>query len=207
VETPHHATETEGSPEKENPIMGMELTNTLLLLDENDLDHPYGDDFETFEDLVEALEDHATRLDNGCSSLHLVGYASERFDTTQMGPDSYFTSYWLKEDAPWQAVLTCVFGQQANITGAIVDAFFRTGDLNAFMAALKRHLVQSVIAERYSEVQSLSAAMEDATRAELPGFRHPACYSSSGLSDAYDMRDENHGPGKRVLLEIAHGWD
>ena len=186
--------------------MGMELTNTLLLLDENDLDHPYGDDFETFEDLVEALEDYATRLDNGCSSLHLVGYASERFDTTQMGPDSYFTSYWLKEDAPWQAVLTCVFEQQARITGAIVDAFFRTGDLNALMAALKQRLVQSVIAERYSEVQSLSAAMEDATRAGLPGFRHPVCYSSSGLSDAYDMRDENHGPGKRVLLEIAHGW-
>lgn len=199
-----------------NPMeteMGLHYVNKLLLLDEREL--PLTPAAATFPELeaavvaecsaeFEGAEDPEFE-DTGFPEYELLGIASERFNRSSLHDGNYAEPTWL-QDAGWDATVEDVFKWTGCGSHAQLDP--HADGQQGFEDRMRSEILQHISAAQYGQAGDLCHALAGFQKSGgLPGFRDAYHMTTGGEDDLLDYRRQNHGPGQRILAEIAFVWD
>lgn len=184
--------------------MGNFYYTKAALLDETDLECEGWPEAESLEDLWDTAVGTMSDLVHGEDVLfEPLALVSERFDAVCDMSDHYSASL-IKDD--WQMSLKEIASRFASLDDSMMDPFLKSGDVKVLENRMQSELVNLVQARKYAIACALITGLENLNEAELPGFRRSHHLSLGGDDEAYDLREKNHGPGRRLVLEYAVVW-
>lgn len=187
--------------------MGSYYVNKLLLLDEKDAEQDYGFGFDDFDELREYMMQFAEEEIGNRSGPEIVtiGCASERFDQSREWSD-YHGTCWASTGLTWHQSLERLYSRLGGIDAAAISKFQQFENTQELLDEVKEQIGGCLDEENFATARNLVTSLENLKAAGLPCFRTASDFDASEEEGAYDLRKSNHGPGTRVLVEIALDW-
>ncbi len=184
--------------------MGNITINKGLLLDERDLD---GRPHAGLESLAERIHDHlALELEpEDWPLLEILGVASERFGATHCFPFDNARPRWISATGD---VRSALLAECRRLGLPDSEALLEMADTapGAIAPRLRAGVCAHVMAGEDGAAQNLLCALAGLGKSGLPGVLDRASFSNAGDETLHDFRSADHGPGTRLLAEIAFNW-
>ncbi|MGY9037459.1 MAG: hypothetical protein ACKVLA_06525 [Rhodobacterales bacterium] len=188
--------------------MGGYCINKALLLDEGEIEEYSGWQSDSFEDLWEIAAEFARdRVGNWENPwVEIIGCTSERFNTSEF-ISCEKRSLWVEQDRHWTDTLMKIFTSLSQIEHHIAAQFLQDPDKDRLMTDITSQIGTALERESFYEARALVTAVENLRLAGLPCFRSAYHLTSGGTDEGYDLRKEDLGPGRRVIVEMAFVWE
>ena len=185
--------------------MGNITINKGLLLDERDLD---GLPHAGLESLAERIHDHLVNefeAEDGWPLLEILGVASERFGATHCFPFEDARPQWIAATGNVRSALLAEC-QRLGLPDpeALLDMAHTAQ--GAIETRLRARICEHVMAGEDGAAENLLCALAGLGESGLPGVLDRTSFSDAGDEMLHDFRTADHGPGTRLLAEIAFNW-
>lgn len=185
--------------------MGNYTVSKGILLDERDFE---GAPHAGLESLAERIHDHLAdefELEEGWPLLEVLGVASERFDGTHIFGFESTRPQWIDAEGDFRSAL---LAEYERLRLPEPEALLRLAETapTAVEPGLRQKICEQVLAGAYRHAERLMSALADIREVRLPGIRTEDHFSREGDEELLDFRQANHGPGTRLLAEIAFNW-
>lgn len=187
--------------------MGTYTIHKCVLLDERSLNHYVAEPQDEFDTLCEYIRD-AISVPIGCMDdmgpvIDIAGIVSERFDTA-INTAEYRDPIFIRDN--WHNSVREIALLLGSIQPDALSKFMKDGDQAALIGNQHSAITKAIDEGKYEKARFLCQGVENLADAGLPGIRHSAYMTCGGDYDAYDLRDTDYGPGRRLLIEYTLGW-
>lgn len=188
--------------------MGGVYTNRALLLDEREIEEFTGLEAENPADLYDFATDHADDLLGGWDHPWVVflGCSSERFNSSTLLNFDY-RSQWVSDQRDWSQMIQAIASDLGQLDRENVNQFLQHGDQTRFTAEVVDQISEHLKLEKFRSARNLVTSLENLKIAGLPCFRSALDLTAGGDDDAYDLRQQDYGAGRRVIVEMAFVWE
>ena len=185
--------------------MGKRYVSKALLFDEEDLVFEEPEDFWHFAGQAQSIID-SIAIGRDMQFSARVGVCSERYNRSEKW-NFDVESGWISQHKNWTQTVRSIAGRLGHVNDHYLDDLLVTDDLPYFISHVSRQIVKEIEQGSNHSAILMARSLENLSAVGLPCFRPESELCAGGDECAHDMRAENLGPGRRVIVEVAFELD
>ncbi len=185
--------------------MGKRYVSKVLLFDEQDLMSEEPEDFRHFTDQAYSTL-NSVAVGEEMQFPALLGVCSERYNRSWLW-NIDIERGWVSQNKNWSQTVRSIALWLGNVNRCYLDDLLVTNDLLCFMSRVSGQIANKLEYGNDCSAILMARSLENLPASGLPCFRPKSELCAGGNDCAHDMRAENLGPGRRVIVEVAFELD